>query len=559
MNEFLARLLQQVKTVWEGLTRNQRIVIISAVAVVGIALAGLIIWSTREEYVVLYSRIDTEEAGRITAKLNEWKQPFRLEGNTIFVPIKDKDTIRLNLASEKLAPTGGVVDFSIFDKLNLTTTDFERHVNFLRALQGELTRTIKSIDHIDDARIMIVMPKKDLYVEEEELATASIKLELTPYSTLDAGQVKGIVYLVASAVEGLSPENVTIVDQKGNILSDILGEDATPAKQAGDQLDRQREEGNRLARKIKQTLGRVLGPDKVDVIVKWEMNFDRLETKAKNYTKTQTGIGESEVLKISDEIEKEQFKGLGQKPEGPPGVESNIPTYEGITEAKGPLEYKRDEQRTNYVPNEEETLKIRAPATTKIAVAVFVDGIYERDKDGERVLDKETGLPIYKPRTEEEMTKYESLVRAAIGNEKEEKEEGRMYVVKVENVQFDRTQEWAWENKLKAQAARQQMMLYSLVGTILVVLVLFLVVKYGRRYLAERKRLKEEEARRRELEEAERARLAAEEEEVEAQLAGLTPEERAISELQKACAGLAQDRPELVANLLRTWIAEEAE
>ncbi|MDI6792220.1 MAG: flagellar basal-body MS-ring/collar protein FliF [bacterium] len=559
MNEFLARLLQQFKTVWEGLTRNQRIVIISAVAVVGIALAGLIIWSTREEYVVLYSRIDTEEAGRITAKLNEWKQPFRLEGNTIFVPIKDKDTIRLNLASEKLAPTGGVVDFSIFDKVNLTTTDFERHVNFLRALQGELTRTIKSIDQIDDARIMIVMPKKDLYVEEEELATASIKLELSPYSTLDAGQVKGIVYLVASAVEGLSPENVTIVDQKGNILSDILGEDATPAKQAGDQLDRQREEGNRLARKIKQTLGRVLGPDKVDVIVKWEMNFDRLETKAKNYTKTQTGIGESEVLKISDEIEKEQFKGLGQKPEGPPGVESNIPTYEGITEAKGPLEYKRDEQRTNYVPNEEETLKIRAPATTKIAVAVFVDGIYERDKDGERIPDKETGLPIYKPRTEEEMTKYESLVRAAVGNEKEEKEEGRMYVVKVENVQFDRTQEWAWENKLKAQAARQQMMLYSLVGTILVVLVLFLVVKYGRRYLAERKRLKEEEARRRELEEAERTRLAAEEEEAEAQLAGLTPEERAISELQKACAGLAQDRPELVANLLRTWIAEEAE
>lgn len=559
MNEFLARLLQQVKTVWEGLTRNQRIVIISAVAVVGIALAGLIIWSTREEYVVLYSRIDTEEAGRITAKLNEWKQPFRLEGNTIFVPIKDKDTIRLNLASEKLAPTGGVVDFSIFDQVKLTTTDFERHVNFLRALQGELTRTIKSIDQIDDARIMIVMPKKDLYVEEEELATASIKLELSPYSTLDAGQVKGIVYLVASAVEGLSPENVTIVDQKGNILSDILGEDAAPAKQAGDQLDRQREEGNRLARKIKQTLGRVLGPDKVDVIVKWEMNFDRLETKAKNYTKTQTGIGESEVLKISDEIEKEQFKGLGQKPEGPPGVESNIPTYEGITEAKGPLEYNRDEQRTNYVPNEEEILKIRAPATTKIAVAVFVDGIYERDKDGERVLDKETGLPIYKPRTEEEMTKYESLVRAAIGNEKEEKEDGRMYVVKVENVQFDRTQEWAWENKLKAQAARQQMMLYSLVGTILVVLVLFLVVKYGRRYLAERKRLKEEEARRRELEEAERARLEAEEEEAEAQFAGLTPEERAISELQKACAGLAQDRPELVASLLRTWIAEAAE
>lgn len=559
MNEFFARLIQQVRSVWQGLTRNQRIMIISATAVVGIALAGLIIWTTREEYVVLYSRIDAQEAGRITAKLNEWKQKYRLDGTTIFVPIKDKDTIRLKLASENLAPTGGMVDFSIFDKTKLTTTDFERQVNFIRALQGELTRTIKSLDQVSDARVMIVMPKKDLYVEKEELATASIKLELRPYTTLDPSQVKGIIYLVASAVEGLSPENVTIVDQRGNILSDVLDEDATLDKQAGDQLDRQRDEGNRLARKIKQVLARVLGSDKVEVIVKWEMNFDRLESKAKKYAKTPGAFGELEALKISEETEKEQFQGLGQKPEGPPGVESNIPTYQGISEIKGPLEYNRDEQRTNYALNEEDILRIHAPAITKIAVAVFVDGTYKRDKDGEMVLDEKTGLPVYQPRTEEEMAKYDDLVRAAIGNEKEEKESGRMYVVKVKNIQFDRTQEWAWERKLKAEEARKQIMLYSLLGTVLTVIFLFLAVKYGKRYLAERRRRKEEEARLRELEEEERARLAAEAEEAKAEFAGLSPEERARLELQKACAGLAQDQPELVANLLRSWMAEEVE
>jgi flagellar M-ring protein FliF len=544
MREFFLQLYRQILGIWNKLKIGQKAVIIASAVIVVIALVILVTVLGRPQYVLLYSKITPQEAGRITAKLDEWKQDYKIDGENILVPAKDRDRLRLRLAKEKLAPTGGIVTFDIFDKVKLTATEFERKINYIRALQGELTRTIESIEQVESARVLIVMPKKELFIEEEKEATASIKLTLKPYATLKTNQIKGIINLVAAAVEGLKPENVTIVDNKGNILSDIDEEEATLEGLSSRQLELQRTEGRKLERAIRRKLGRVLGYDKVEVIVKFEMDFDRLEKRAEKYS-----MPGFEQLKLSEETLKEDFQGEGEKPYGPPGVEANLPGYKGVTGRVGPMKYKKDERRTNYLADKEEILHVKSPKPSKISVAVFIDGTYEYDEKGRLKRDKE-GKPIYHPRTEEEMLKYESLVRAAIGNQKGKVYEDVEYVVSVENVQFDRTQEWIYEKAMARVELQRRILSLLGLGALVVVVLGAIIIKA----IAIRRKMKLEEERRR-LEEERRAALAAlEEKEAEVML---PPEDRERIELERSVAKVAQEKPELVADLLRTWMAEE--
>ncbi|MDI6703071.1 MAG: flagellar basal-body MS-ring/collar protein FliF [bacterium] len=544
MPEWLSRFAEQIKGVWGGLNRAQKAILIGVTGFVFVALTVLIFYVSRPEWVILYSRLDPAEAGRITAKLADWKQPYKLEETTILVPVKDKDRIRLRLAAEELAPTGGIVTFDIFDKIKLTTTDYERRVNFLRALQGELTRTIESIEPIESARVMIVMPEKKLYLEEEEPVTASIKLKLKPYAQLTSGQVKGIVNLAASAVEGLTPENVTVVDNKGNILSDLIKQEGEMTTLTANQLELQKGEGKVLERKIRHTLGQVLGQDKVEAIVKCEMDFDRVESRAERYS-----MPGFEQLKVSEEKVDEHFEGKGATPGGPPGVEANIPGYKGV-EKVGPMQYDKKEERINYLADKEDIVRIRSPYVSRISVAVFIDGSYERDKEGKLKLDEE-GKPIYIPRTKEEMQTFEELVWAAIGSEKGKTYKDREYIVKVKNVQFDRTEEWAQELEEKRIVAQRRILSLAIIGALVFLVGIVALVRWQAR--KKRERL-EEEARRRELE-REAALRAVEEEE----LVKLPPEERERIELQQRTERIAKEKPELVADLVRTWMAEVPE
>lgn len=540
MGEFLGRITEQIKTIWTTLNRMQRILFIGAAVVIGLALFALIMYAKRVEYVVLYSKIDEAEAGKITAKLEEWKIVYRLKGGDILVPVEDRDDLRLRLAKDKLAPQGGIVTFDIFDKVKVTITDYERRINYIRALQGELTRIIESIEGVEEARVLLSMPEKKLYVEEQENATASIKLTLKPFAELESSQVKGIVFLTASAVEGLSPENVTVVDGAGNILSDFE-EDSEKGALAANQLELQREEARKLERKIRTTLGRVLGPDKIEIAVKWEMNFDRREKRQEKYS-----MPGFEQLKVSEEIEAEKFRGEGNKPEGPPGVESNLPEYQGVIKGQGPVTFDRDERRTNYLADKDEILQIQSPDITKISVAVFVDGSYERDENGE--LKKEEGKPVYIPRTEEELTKYEKLVRAAIGNDKNTEYKDREYIVKIENIQFDRSAEWQMEKEAKQLAKKEGIVGYAVLGGIglLILIILF------SGFLAKRKGAKEKElTHQREME-----RITAMREFEERKALELSPEEQHRLDLEREVIEKAKQSPEIVANLVRTWLAE---
>ena len=533
--------LDQIKALWERWTTGQRVAIIGCGVATIIALFLLVKFASQVEYSDLYTNIDPQEAGRIAGKLDDWKQLYKISGTTIKVPIASRDRLRLRLASEKLAPSGGIKGWELFDATKITMTDYERRINYLRALQGELARTIASIEGIEDARVLLVLPKKELFIEEEKLVTCSIKLKMAPYSTLEKNQVKGIVNLVSYAVEDLKPENVTLIDNRGNILSEDLDEQ-TEAAVSAKQVTLQRDEAKKLERKIREKLGKALGQDKIEVIVKYEMDFDRQQIKKEKYSTP--GF---EQLKISEEKVQESFKGEGAKPEGAPGVESQIPGYKEMAKTGGPVDYNKSESRVNYYVDKEEMNIAKAPAISKISVAALIDGSYETDEKGK--IKKEKGKPVYHPRTDDEMEKYRKMIWAAIGAEKGREYIEREYIVEVENVQFDRTQEWLEEEREKA--AKQK----ELVTTIVAVavgggLLLLLGIFIFSMVMAAKKR--EDEKRK-----AGAERLEREMTESEIPISSQLATEGVLSEEEMAALQTARKKPALVANIIRGWLAEE--
>lgn len=532
--------LTQIISFWKGLTKTQKITIGGVTASVLAVLLFSVFYMGRVEYVNLYTNIAPQEAGKVVAKLDEWKQKYSLHDTTIKVPVRDRDRLRIDLAREELAPKGGIIGYEIFDVTKLAITDYERRINFLRALQGELTRTIEGMENIEEARVLLVLPEKELFTEEEKPVTASIKLRLTPKTTLSIDQVRGMINLVSYAVEGLSPENVTIVDNKGNILSDLKEESADGKLEdlAIKQLELQRAEGVELERKIRRKLGRALDMDCIEVFVKWEMNFDRIESKEEKYS-----MPGFEQLKVSDEVIKESLKGEITMAGGPPGVEAQMPGYKGVISPSGPVEYSKNEAKTNYLADKEEILKIRSPALSKISVSVLIDGIYERDKHGRLKVDKENKL-IYKPRTNEEMAKFENLVWGAIGAEKEKIYPDREYIVQVENIQFDRTNEWVEESKREQEEAQALLKIYIIAGSIFLFLIGGLIVLMIHR----RKVIAQQEADRIAALEIARRREAESREELV---------KEGITSTEEEAKNLALQNPQQTSQVISTWLAEE--
>lgn len=533
--------LDQIKALWGRWTMGQRVAIIGCGVATVVALFLLVKFVSQAEYSDLYTNIDPQEAGRIATKLDDWKQPYKISGTTIKVPISSRDRLRIRLASEKLAPSGGIKGWELFDATKITMTDYERRINYLRALQGELARTIASIEGIEDARVLLVLPKKELFIEEEKPVTCSIKLTMSPFATLEKNQVKGIVNLVSYAVEGLKPENVTLIDNRGNMLSEDLDE-ATEEAMSAKQVTLQRDEAKRLEKKIREKLGKALGQDKIEVIVKYEMDFDRQQIKKEKYSTP--GF---EQLKISEEKVQESFKGEGAKPEGAPGVESQIPGYKEMAKAGGPVDYNKNESRINYYVDKEEMNIAKAPAISKISVAALIDGSYETDEKGK--IKKEKGKPVYHPRTDDEMEKYRKMIWAAIGAEKGREYIEREYIVEVENVQFDRTQEWLEEEREKVVARKELVTTIATVGVGGGLLLLLGIFIFSAVMAAKKK---EDEKRK-----AGAERLDREMTDSEIPITSQLATEGVLSEEEMAALQTARRKPALVANIIRGWLAEE--
>ncbi|MBW3539921.1 MAG: flagellar M-ring protein FliF [Planctomycetes bacterium] len=221
--EFLRRLGRQLREMWNGLGRVAQIALAAGLVVIVALVAAVAIWSAEPEYRVLFSNLATEDAAAVTARLDEQDIPWRLadDGTTVMVPEDRVEQVRMDLAVEGL-PVGPGRGFALFDESSLGMTPFVQNVNYVRAVQDELSRTIMRLEPVSNVRVHIVQPEPTPFIREEKPVTASVTLWTKPEATLSRDQVEGIVKLVAGSVRGLEPENVVILDAWGHALTDRL-------------------------------------------------------------------------------------------------------------------------------------------------------------------------------------------------------------------------------------------------------------------------------------------------------------------------------------------------
>lgn len=263
------------------LRANPRIPLIVAAAAVMAIVIAMVLWAKQPSYSVLYNNLTDEDGGAIVTQLTQMNIPYRFaeNGGALMVPEANVHELRLRLAQQGL-PKGGSVGFELLDKEKFGISQFSEQVNYQRALEGELARTIESLGPVKSARVHLAMPKPTLFVREQKAPSASVTLTLQPGRALDEGQIQAIAHMVSSSVAGLPPGNVTVVDQTGRLLtrSDSAGRDLNDA-----QLKYASEVEARYQQRIEAILNPILGQGNVHAQVTAQINFDTAEQTDEKY------------------------------------------------------------------------------------------------------------------------------------------------------------------------------------------------------------------------------------------------------------------------------------
>ncbi len=413
----MANVLDPITQFFSSPTKGRNFLIVTVVLVSAIGFGSLIFWNNRPDYQVLFSSLSQEDAGEMIAKLKEKKIPYQLAngGTTILVPNDQVYDTRISLAAEGL-PKGGGVGFEVFDRSNLGTTDFVQKLNYQRALQGELSRTIRQIKEIEQARVHIVTPKESLFVEEQKKPTASVFIKTRSGMTLGASQVEGIVHLVASAIEGLEPGNITVVDTSGKILSKRI-EPGLLGQLTSGQLEYQRNIEEGLKKKIQGMLEEFLGLNKAIARVSTEIDFQEINIVEESYDpksviRSEQRSSEKSSATSGGPPPKETKSEAPPERKAAPGKPSL--NAEVSSKASPPLSASSSE-RQNEIRNYEISKinrQIKNPVGTvkKISVAVIVDGTYKEIPGSKGSKTKQ-----YVSRPPEEMKNLEAIIKRAMG------------------------------------------------------------------------------------------------------------------------------------------------
>lgn len=390
----------------------------------GVVTAGLIAFFaymtmhfTSQPMSLLYADLDMNDSGEIAAKLDAMNIPYQLQGDgsTIFVPQDQARRLRMMLAEQGI-PAGGTVGYEIFDKSEmLGQTSFAQNVNQLRAMEGELARTIRSISSISNARVHLVIPKRELFATgKKQEPTASIVIKSR--AALTNAQVTAIQHLAASAVPGLTPARVALIDDKGKLLARGV-EDDIDSNSASNIQDKNAEYENLISDRIQALIGSIVGQENVRVQVTAQVNLDRITENAEIFDPN------GRVIRSNSTVE-EESEDVNPKTESV-SVGSELPGSSTTgAETDNKLRDNRTEETSNFEISRTTRVKVKeAGAIEKLSVAVLVNGAMSAQPDGTRT---------YAPRTEDELKQIDSLVRTAIGFD-----EKRGDKVQVANLRFN--------------------------------------------------------------------------------------------------------------------------
>lgn len=415
----LKKFLVDLKNRYFALTPGQRLVY-AAAGIAGIlAIVLLIMLSGKSDYGVLFSNLTQDDAGAIIAKLKAQKIPYQIEagGTTLLVPKSEVYDLRLSLASEGL-PQGGGVGFELFDRQSMGTTEFVQRLNYQRALQGELARTICRFPEIEEARVHVVTPKESLFIEEQKKPSAAVVLKLRRGRCLSAAQIEGIVNLVASSVEGLHPDQVTVVDMTGKILSKPHDSLAS-GKLTTAQMEYQQQLEAGLRGKVQSMLDKILGPNRSIVRIAAELDFQHIDVQEDHYTPDQKLI-RSEQRTVERSTLEGAARGIPESRysldrgtvtptpsgQGPPPLTAPPPTPQAKPR-QGELE--RQSEIRNYEINHVNRRIVEYPGKIKrLSVAVVVDGLYQNAGKKEEVAQ-------FNPRSPQEMEDLANVIKKAVG------------------------------------------------------------------------------------------------------------------------------------------------
>ena len=429
---------------------------VAALSLVALALASLVVmslWLKSPDYQLLYANLSNEDAGAVVEKLKSQKVPYEItnNGRTIRVASDMIHEVRLQLASEGL-PEGSDVGLEIFEDTPLGMTDFIQKLNFQRALQGELTRTINSLDAVSQARVHLVIPKDNLFRKEKPKGKASVTLKIKSGKSLSEGQIQGIVHLVSASVGSIQASDVVIVDLKGNLLSGDK-ESSREAMVSASNFKHKLRVEKELQAKIIKMLEEALGTGNIIAKVSTDLDFEQVERTEEIFDP------DSQVVRSENQISESSTGAT--PPGGIPGVQGLVPNGEDGTGAAGQAAQRNKSNALfNYEINKV-VKRVSKPVgeITKLSVAVMIDGTFTGDP------------PEYKPRTQEEMDKYLEIVKSAVGFDQE-----RGDVIKVENIQFDRSQ---FDEEKEALAQAEQIEMAIEIGKLVVGLI-FLILFFTR-------------------------------------------------------------------------------
>ncbi|HOJ98305.1 MAG TPA: flagellar basal-body MS-ring/collar protein FliF [Termitinemataceae bacterium] len=568
MMEFFKKLIEQLKTLWGKWTLVQKLILIGIVVAALVGVAVLIGVSSAPSMVPIIDAPIRDETARdrIITRLNEEGVRVSVTSTGVIMVSDEKTARRMRsiLIREDLIPTG-TDPWAIFDRERWTITDFERNVNLRRSITQMVTEHIKALDDVDDANVTIVMPERQLFQADQNPVTASVIITPRPGSdiTTNRKKIEGIQKILKFAVEGLKDENIVITDQNGLVLNDFAGMadlDRLEITKREQRLVQSLEAQYRAA--VLKALQQIYTPDRVrDLNIKIEMDMSKKSIQTEEFfpitlkpDNPDTPYDDSEItpsITRSQSSSTTKWEGTGFNPEGPAGVEGQTPpAFKDMSNLYGKVE------QTTLTKNEEinrrQIQEDRSPTINRVTVSVNIDGRWKLkyNEKGEPIINPDNSLAReYIPIPEEELKKAQALVQDAIGYNR-----SRGDSVTVQNIQFDRTKQFAEEDAAYLRRRQFQTTMVLLLAGIALLLLSFIIFRIVSRELERRRRLREEELSRQHQMMRESALRQAEEEGVEV---SMSVEERKRLELQENAINMAKEHPEDVAQLIRTWLMEE--